>query len=71
MHFYKGIETDFRKNNELDSKYPSLTFDEPDTDTFYALLAMTDAVTIVPMDCLCKVKYLIENGVKNIENTFG
>lgn len=26
------------KNNELDfSKYPSLTFEEPDTDTFYAL----------------------------------
>ena len=33
------------KNNELDfTKYPSLTFDEPDTDTFYALKLAYDAL---------------------------
>ena len=33
------------KNNELDfAKYPSLTFDEPDTDTFYALKLAYDAL---------------------------
>ena len=32
-------------NNELDfTKYPSLTFDEPDTDTFYALKLAYDAL---------------------------